>query len=57
MCYTVAGWIYQLMNLNFMEEETKTCDNCEACAGGCSMHEGATDAPATEEAPSEEAAA
>lgn len=22
-----------------MEEEMK-CDNCEACAGGCTMHEG-----------------
>jgi heterodisulfide reductase subunit C len=32
-----------------MEEEVKTCDNCEACAGGCTMHEG-TEAPSTEEA-------
>ena len=31
-----------------MEEETKTCDNCEACAGGCTMHEGA-EAPMAEE--------
>lgn len=31
------------------EEETKVCDNCEACASGCTMHEGA-EAPMTEEA-------
>ncbi len=31
------------------EEETKpVCDNCEACAGGCTMHEGA-EAPMAEE--------
>ncbi len=38
-----------------MEEEVKTCDNCEACAAGCTMHEGG-EAPMGGEAPTEEAA-
>lgn len=38
------------------EEETKTCDNCEACAGGCTMHEGA-EAPMADESTTEETAA
>lgn len=32
-----------------MEEETKTCDNCETCATACTMHEGGEST--TEETP------